>query len=174
MLAPESVLAWIIIGGIAGWLAGLLVKGYGFGLIGNTWSASLVPVSPAFLRRGLASIPRPPAATLSPRHSALLFYSSSSDWYAGHRRWIWSSDAVLLYQTPSPTAMLFNVQAMTDAALAVSNERLVITLELTWDSWTDVNGNRLIRLLAPEGELSVTYESGCGDDRVSRRSRRRD
>ena len=35
MLAPESVLAWIVIGGIAGWLAGLLVKGYGFGLIGN-------------------------------------------------------------------------------------------------------------------------------------------
>jgi uncharacterized membrane protein YeaQ/YmgE (transglycosylase-associated protein family) len=35
MLAPESVFAWIIIGAIAGWLAGLLVKGYGFGLIGN-------------------------------------------------------------------------------------------------------------------------------------------
>lgn len=35
MLAPESILTWIIIGAIAGWLAGLLVKGYGFGLIGN-------------------------------------------------------------------------------------------------------------------------------------------
>jgi uncharacterized membrane protein YeaQ/YmgE (transglycosylase-associated protein family) len=35
MLAPESILVWIIIGAIAGWLAGLLVKGYGFGLIGN-------------------------------------------------------------------------------------------------------------------------------------------
>jgi uncharacterized membrane protein YeaQ/YmgE (transglycosylase-associated protein family) len=35
MLAPESVLAWLVIGAIAGWLAGLLVKGYGFGLIGN-------------------------------------------------------------------------------------------------------------------------------------------
>jgi uncharacterized membrane protein YeaQ/YmgE (transglycosylase-associated protein family) len=35
MLAPESILAWIIIGAIAGWLAGVLVKGYGFGLIGN-------------------------------------------------------------------------------------------------------------------------------------------
>jgi len=35
MLAPESIIAWIIIGAIAGWLAGLLVKGYGFGLIGN-------------------------------------------------------------------------------------------------------------------------------------------
>jgi uncharacterized membrane protein YeaQ/YmgE (transglycosylase-associated protein family) len=35
MLAPESILAWILIGAIAGWLAGLLVKGYGFGIIGN-------------------------------------------------------------------------------------------------------------------------------------------
>ena len=35
MLAAESILAWIIIGAIAGWLAGLLVKGYGFGLFGN-------------------------------------------------------------------------------------------------------------------------------------------
>ncbi|HEU0063136.1 MAG TPA: GlsB/YeaQ/YmgE family stress response membrane protein [Hyphomicrobiaceae bacterium] len=35
MLAPQSVLAWIIIGAIAGWLAGVLVKGYGYGVIGN-------------------------------------------------------------------------------------------------------------------------------------------
>jgi uncharacterized membrane protein YeaQ/YmgE (transglycosylase-associated protein family) len=35
MLAPESVIAWIVIGAVAGWLAGLLVKGYGFGLVGN-------------------------------------------------------------------------------------------------------------------------------------------
>ena len=35
MLAPESIIAWIVIGAVAGWLAGLLVKGYGFGLIGN-------------------------------------------------------------------------------------------------------------------------------------------
>ena len=26
---------WIIIGAIAGWLTGLLVKGYGYGLVGN-------------------------------------------------------------------------------------------------------------------------------------------
>src|SRR6266480_6835573 len=35
MLAPESILAWIVIGAIAGWLAGILVKGYGHGLFGN-------------------------------------------------------------------------------------------------------------------------------------------
>ena len=31
----ESLLVWLIVGAIAGWLAGLIVKGYGFGLIGN-------------------------------------------------------------------------------------------------------------------------------------------
>jgi uncharacterized membrane protein YeaQ/YmgE (transglycosylase-associated protein family) len=31
----ESIIAWVIIGGIAGWLAGLIVEGYGFGVIGN-------------------------------------------------------------------------------------------------------------------------------------------
>jgi uncharacterized membrane protein YeaQ/YmgE (transglycosylase-associated protein family) len=31
----ESPIVFLIIGAIAGWLAGLLVKGYGFGLIGN-------------------------------------------------------------------------------------------------------------------------------------------
>ena len=31
----ESFLILLVIGAIAGWLAGQLVKGYGFGLIGN-------------------------------------------------------------------------------------------------------------------------------------------
>jgi uncharacterized membrane protein YeaQ/YmgE (transglycosylase-associated protein family) len=31
----ESLLVFVIIGAIAGWLAGLIVKGYGFGLLGN-------------------------------------------------------------------------------------------------------------------------------------------
>lgn len=35
MLEPELFLMWIIIGAIAGWLTGLLVKGYGYGLVGN-------------------------------------------------------------------------------------------------------------------------------------------
>jgi uncharacterized membrane protein YeaQ/YmgE (transglycosylase-associated protein family) len=26
---------WLIVGGVAGWLAGLIVRGYGFGLLGN-------------------------------------------------------------------------------------------------------------------------------------------
>ena len=35
MLASQSWIAWILIGAIAGLLAGVLVKGYGYGLIGN-------------------------------------------------------------------------------------------------------------------------------------------
>lgn len=31
----ESLIIFIIVGAIAGWLAGQLVKGFGFGLIGN-------------------------------------------------------------------------------------------------------------------------------------------
>ena len=31
----NSLIVWLIVGGVAGWLAGLIVKGYGFGLIGN-------------------------------------------------------------------------------------------------------------------------------------------
>lgn len=31
----ESIIVWLIVGAIAGWLAGQIVKGYGFGLLGN-------------------------------------------------------------------------------------------------------------------------------------------
>ena len=31
----QSLIILLIIGAIAGWLAGIIVKGYGFGLIGN-------------------------------------------------------------------------------------------------------------------------------------------
>jgi uncharacterized membrane protein YeaQ/YmgE (transglycosylase-associated protein family) len=34
-MAIESIIVWLIIGAVAGWIAGLIVKGYGFGLIGN-------------------------------------------------------------------------------------------------------------------------------------------
>ena len=30
-----GIIVWLIVGAIAGWLAGLIVKGAGFGLIGN-------------------------------------------------------------------------------------------------------------------------------------------
>ena len=31
----ESLIVFLLVGGVAGWLAGLIVKGYGFGLLGN-------------------------------------------------------------------------------------------------------------------------------------------
>lgn len=34
-MALESILVIILVGGVAGWLAGLIVKGYGYGLLGN-------------------------------------------------------------------------------------------------------------------------------------------
>jgi uncharacterized membrane protein YeaQ/YmgE (transglycosylase-associated protein family) len=30
-----GIIIWLVVGALAGWLAGLIVKGYGFGLIGN-------------------------------------------------------------------------------------------------------------------------------------------
>lgn len=35
IMGIESIIVWLIVGAIAGWLAGLIVKGGGFGLIGN-------------------------------------------------------------------------------------------------------------------------------------------
>ncbi|MBL8881747.1 MAG: GlsB/YeaQ/YmgE family stress response membrane protein [Hyphomicrobium sp.] len=34
-MALEALIIWLVIGAIAGFLAGLIVKGYGFGLVGN-------------------------------------------------------------------------------------------------------------------------------------------
>ncbi len=34
-MSLEAIVIILIIGGLAGWLAGLIVKGYGFGLLGN-------------------------------------------------------------------------------------------------------------------------------------------
>jgi uncharacterized membrane protein YeaQ/YmgE (transglycosylase-associated protein family) len=34
-MAVETLLLWLLIGAIAGWLAGLIVRGGGFGLVGN-------------------------------------------------------------------------------------------------------------------------------------------
>jgi uncharacterized membrane protein YeaQ/YmgE (transglycosylase-associated protein family) len=34
-MEPQSIIVWIIVGGVAGWLAGLVVKGSGYGLIGD-------------------------------------------------------------------------------------------------------------------------------------------
>ena len=35
IMAAQSIVIWLIVGAIAGWLAGMVVKGGGFGLIGD-------------------------------------------------------------------------------------------------------------------------------------------
>ncbi|MBL8586556.1 MAG: GlsB/YeaQ/YmgE family stress response membrane protein [Xanthobacteraceae bacterium] len=30
-----GLIVWLIVGAVAGWLAGLIVRGYGFGILGN-------------------------------------------------------------------------------------------------------------------------------------------
>ena len=34
-METHSIIAWLVIGAVAGWLAGIVVKGGGFGLIGD-------------------------------------------------------------------------------------------------------------------------------------------
>lgn len=34
-MSVESILIFLVIGAVAGWLAGQIVKGHGFGLVGN-------------------------------------------------------------------------------------------------------------------------------------------
>ena len=48
----HSIIAWLIIGAIAGWLAGVLVKGGGFGLIGDI----VVGIIGAFIGGWLAGV----------------------------------------------------------------------------------------------------------------------
>ena len=34
-MTPETILIWLVVGAIAGWLAGMIVRGGGFGLVGD-------------------------------------------------------------------------------------------------------------------------------------------
>ena len=46
-MSVESLIIFLIVGAVAGWLAGLIVKGYGFGLLGNMVIGILGPSSAA-------------------------------------------------------------------------------------------------------------------------------
>jgi uncharacterized membrane protein YeaQ/YmgE (transglycosylase-associated protein family) len=35
IMTLQALVIWLVVGGIAGWVAGLIIKGYGLGLIGN-------------------------------------------------------------------------------------------------------------------------------------------
>lgn len=34
-MTVQTLLVWLVVGAVAGWLAGQIVKGHGFGLVGN-------------------------------------------------------------------------------------------------------------------------------------------
>jgi uncharacterized membrane protein YeaQ/YmgE (transglycosylase-associated protein family) len=51
-METHSLIAWLVIGAIAGWLAGTFVKGGGFGLIGDI----IVGIIGAFLGGWLAGV----------------------------------------------------------------------------------------------------------------------
>lgn len=51
-MSVESILIWALVGAVAGWLAGLVVRGGGFGLVGNI----IVGIIGAFLGGWLFSL----------------------------------------------------------------------------------------------------------------------
>ena len=51
-MAPHGFIAWLIIGALAGWLAGMFVKGGGFGLLGDI----VVGIIGAFIGGWLAGV----------------------------------------------------------------------------------------------------------------------
>jgi uncharacterized membrane protein YeaQ/YmgE (transglycosylase-associated protein family) len=51
-MEPKSLIAWLVIGAVAGWLAGTFVKGGGFGLLGDI----VVGVIGAFIGGWLAGM----------------------------------------------------------------------------------------------------------------------
>lgn len=54
-----GLLAWIIVGLIAGWLAGLVMKGGGYGVIGNMILGIIGAIVGGFLASALFNIPDP-------------------------------------------------------------------------------------------------------------------
>ena len=46
---PQALVIWLIIGAVAGWLAGIIMKGTGFGLIGDIVIGILGAVVAGFL-----------------------------------------------------------------------------------------------------------------------------
>jgi len=51
-MSSHNIIAWLIIGAVAGWLAGVFVKGGGFGLIGDI----IVGIIGAFIGGWLAGV----------------------------------------------------------------------------------------------------------------------
>jgi uncharacterized membrane protein YeaQ/YmgE (transglycosylase-associated protein family) len=54
-----GILSWIIVGLIAGWLAGLIVKGSGFGLLWDIILGIVGGILGGFIADGIFNIPNP-------------------------------------------------------------------------------------------------------------------
>lgn len=54
-----SLLAWILVGLVAGWLAGEVMRGSGYGVVGNILMGILGAIVGGFLAGGLLGIPDP-------------------------------------------------------------------------------------------------------------------
>ena len=54
-----GILSWIIVGLIAGWLAGSVMKGSGYGLVGNIIMGIVGAVVGGFLATSLFNVPDP-------------------------------------------------------------------------------------------------------------------
>ena len=37
----QTLVVWLVVGGLAGWIAGLIIEGYGFGVAGNVVLGSI-------------------------------------------------------------------------------------------------------------------------------------
>ena len=61
-MTAQSIVIWLIVGGVTGWLAGLVVKGFGFGLIGNIIVGIVGAIVAGWLlpRIGIGAIVRQP------------------------------------------------------------------------------------------------------------------
>lgn len=65
----ESLVIWIVVGVVAGFLAGLIVKGYGFGLVGNL----VVGVVGAFLAGWLLPLVGVSFTVINPLVTSILY-----------------------------------------------------------------------------------------------------
>lgn len=65
----------------------------------------------------------------------------------------------LSYRLASPTPMLLNVQPIIGHGQVIEREQLVIEPMLGQTAWTDVAGNRFIRLVAQEGPLRLGFKA---------------
>ncbi len=54
-----GILTWVIVGGIAGWLAGLVMEGQGFGLVGNIVVGVIGALLGGWLAGSFLNIPDP-------------------------------------------------------------------------------------------------------------------